>query len=82
MSQTRASELFLRASELALEERTPFLERECAEQPDLRAEVESLLGEEGRTSPLVGTGGVLQNLALLHVEVTLSPESLPGFFTS
>lgn len=41
-------ELFLAACDLAGEERTAFLDRHCASEPDVRAEVEAMLDQDSR----------------------------------
>jgi non-specific serine/threonine protein kinase/serine/threonine-protein kinase len=46
----KASELFVRAISLAPDERRAFLERECRENPALRAEVESLIKYDRRAT--------------------------------
>jgi serine/threonine protein kinase/Tfp pilus assembly protein PilF len=62
----RVSELFLRASELDAEQRDAFLGSECAGDPELRAEVESLLARdrEEREHPQAGgaTGRLRERL--------------------
>ena len=45
----RAKKLFLEACELPPEEREALLDRECADDPALRAEVESLLKHDAPT---------------------------------
>ncbi len=55
----RLAVLFQRAVDLAPEERTALIERECAGDPALRSELEALLREDRR-----GTAGVLRGTAL------------------
>ncbi len=45
----RLQELFYAALALSAEERVQFLDRECADDPALRAEVESLIGFSGKS---------------------------------
>lgn len=60
----RLEELFLLATELSEGERTGFLERHCADDPGLRAELEALLLEDE-----ADTRGILRS-SLVHVETT------------
>lgn len=49
----RVNELFAAAAELQEPERTQFLEQECADDPALRAEVESLLASDAESSDFI-----------------------------
>ena len=51
----RVREIYLEAADLAPEDRRAFLDRRCADDPEVRREVESLLEVE---DPLPGTRGV------------------------
>ena len=48
----RVKSLFLGASDLPSPERAAYLDRECGEEPDLRARVEALLAVEDRAGPI------------------------------
>src|SRR5689334_24653472 len=52
---TRVMEVFSEAAATDAGERGPFLENACAGDPDLRAEVESLLATEKRLSAFLGS---------------------------
>ena len=52
----KVSELFLEACKLKAEERAEFLERACAGEAELRAEVESLLAHDDEGFDLLQTG--------------------------
>ncbi len=52
----KAKDLFLRAQDLSPSERTSLLEAACAEDPDLRAEVESLLAHDAAAGSFLEAG--------------------------
>ena len=72
----RVSELFLLARERPSQERAPFLAESCRGDPELRAEVESLLAEEERAGgfleqPILGpdaprTASAIEALVMLY----------------
>ena len=71
----RISELFLQACELAPEARGPFLDEACAEDPELRVEVESLLAQEGDASRVLA--GIDPGQGASAAAEALHPSQLP-----
>ena len=69
----RVVKLFLRACDLPEDRRATFLDRECRDDPELRAEVESLLGHDREASG----GGGTDLLRRRSAEVSRAPDR-PG----
>ena len=64
---TRVSQIFLAAVELQSQERAAFLDRECADDAELRARVERLIEGDARTPSILESG-------LLTAEPNIPPD--------
>ena len=65
----RAMELFERACELAEDDRRALLDAECAEDDELRGEVESLLAEDLAGPPTLVTPGLTERASRMAREL-------------
>jgi non-specific serine/threonine protein kinase/serine/threonine-protein kinase len=75
----RVSDLFARVCELGAEERKALLEQVCAGDPELRAEVESLLAHDEKPAALLHTAEMHERIRILldSRPVSDQPDSRP-----
>jgi serine/threonine protein kinase len=73
--RARLTEIFLEACAVPPEDRTELLDRACADDPALRAEVEALLAADARASAGAATDGLLRHVA--HAAAAVSAAHLP-----
>ena len=78
---TRIELLFTEALELGTEERAAFLEKACADDPSICAEVEALLSASQEDKALAIEGRLLNNVSPVAVEAHLQEGEWDFFST-